>query len=219
MAIEKVLTQKRFVDFLKTLPWWKGGTKYRSELPYNCLYHATNDILWADCNNLVKATIWGKATIPEKGKNWYKPGLYGLNDLNCAQLIDICDRESTDFKEIIPGEILYISDPNPNWGHIGVYVGDFSFTFNGKLWWVNVIEATPSFENGILATYVDSQGNRTNGKGGSSGGRWEKHGLLPWIEYPEQDKPLKYTVKQNGNQTIIDIVEGKGTITVTTNVK
>lgn len=208
-AIEKVLTSKQFCDFLKTLPWWKGGTKYRAELPYNCLYHATNDILWADCNNLVKATIWGKATVPAKGKNWYKPGLYGLNDLTCEQLIDICDRESTDFKTITPGECLYIKGTN-GIDHIGVYVGDFSFTFNGKTWWVNVIEATPSFENGILATYVDAKGNRTNGKGGTAGGKWTKHGKLPWISY---DEDFKYDVKSENDTTVINF-EGKGKITI-----
>ena len=214
--IEKVLTQKQYCDFMKSLPFWKGGTKYMAKLPYNCLYHATNDILWGDCVCLVKATVWGKATIPEKGKNWYLPGKYGLEDLTCEQLIDICDRESTNFKEIIPAEILYIKGEN-GIDHIGSYVGDFSFKWNDREWICNVIEATPSFENGILATYMDENGNRFNGKGGPAGGRWHKHGRLPWIQYPE-DK-VAYDVRQENGKTLvsangIDVLEISSTVSV-----
>lgn len=218
MATEIVLTAKKYCDFLKTLPFWKGGTKYRASLPYNVLYHATNDILWADCNNLVKGTIWSKATVPEKGKNAYYPGRYGLNDLTCEELINSCEGISTDFTKIIPGECLYIKGSN-GIDHIGTYVGDFSFKWDGKEWWCNVIEATSAFENGILATYVDPSGYRTNGKGGASGGKWHKHGkLAQWIDYSDA-VPLKYNIKYDGNQTIIDITEGKGTITITTQIK
>ena len=210
---EIIGTAKEFCDFMKSLPFWKGGTNYKAALPYNCLYHATNDVLWGDCVCTTKSAIWGKLTIPEKGKNWHLPGKYGLEDLTCEQLIAACSDVNSDFTKLIPGECLWMN------GHIGTYVGDFSFKFNGKEWFCNVIEATAGFEHGILATYVDANGNRYNGKGGEAGGKWLKHGRLSnWIDYSDA-VPLKYNIKYSGNQTIIDIVEGKGTITITTNVK
>ncbi len=214
MATEIVLTSKKYCDFLKTLPWWSGGTKYRASLPYNCLYLATNNILWADCNNLVKSTIWGKATIPAKGTNWYKPGLYGLDDLTCEQLINSCSDISTDFSKLVPGECLYIKGSN-GIDHIGTYVGDFSFQWDNRTWYCNVIEATAGFESGIIATYVDANGNRFNGKGGAAGGKWHKHGkLTKWIDYGDQNKDLTYTVKAEKNTAVIDF-NGVGTVTIT----
>lgn len=189
MPAEVVLNQNEYCNFLKTLPLWSGGTAYRASLPYNCLYLDYNNVLWADCNNLVKATIWGKATIPEPGNNWYQPGLYGLNDLTCAQLINSCDDISTDFNDILPGECMYMPG-SPD--HIGTYVGNFDV--NGVT--CNVIEATAGFESGILATYVDTQGRRFNGQGGTPGGTWQKHGKLPWIAYDimTDDELLWYAI-------------------------
>ena len=177
MAIEIVLTAKEYCDFLKSLPFWPGGTNYKAQLPYNCLYHATNDVLWADCVCLPKAAIWGKATVPDKGENIHTPGKYGLGDLTCEEFIDSCSYISNNFSNIEPGECLYMS------GHIGTYVGDFTFKWNNKEWLCNVIEATAAFEHGIICTYVDIKGNRSNGKGGEAGGKWIKHGKLPWIDY------------------------------------
>ena len=200
MSYEVVLTKEQFCDFLKELPFWKGGTNYKNSMPYNCLYHATNDILWADCNNLVKATIWGKATIPEKSKNIYAPGRYGLNDITCEALIGSCSDISTDFSKMTPGECMYMD------GHIGTYVGDFEFTWDGKKWQCNVIEATAAFEHGIIATYVDANGNRTNGKGGAGGGKWLKHGKLPWIDYGKQkEKTAEFNIDKDITKVIINI--------------
>lgn len=186
---EIVLTSAKYCSFLKTLPYWSGGTAYRAQLPYNCLYLDNslehNNVLWADCNNLVKATIWGRATIPPKGSNWYRPNLYGLGDLTCEQLIDACTDISTDFSDMIPAEILYmrgVGEPD----HIGSYVGDFNVTVNGNVYKCNCIEATAGFGGGIMATYVDEAGRRYNGKGGAAGGIWTKHGKLSsWIDYSE----------------------------------
>lgn len=200
MGCEIVLTAKEFCDFLKSLPFWKGGTNYKAQLPYNCLYHATNDVLWADCVCLLKATIWGKATIPPKGENIHTTGRYGLGDLTCEQLIDSCTDVSTDFSKIVAGECLYMD------GHIGAYVGDFEFIWNNKTWHCNVIEATAGFEHGIICTYVDVNGYRTNGKGGESGGRWKKHGKLSnWIDY-EEKKTMEIDVDpKKYNKLIVNI--------------
>lgn len=182
---EKVLTATTYCNFLKTLPLWAGGTGYRASLPWNCLYLDNNNVLWADCNNLVKATIWGKATIPPMGNNWYSPGLYGLGDLTCDQLINSCEDISTDFTDMTPAEIMFMAG-SPD--HIGSYVGDFVINIGGQDYNCNCVEATAGFEGGILATYVDSQGRRYNGQGGAYGGTWDKHGKLPWIEYASDDE-------------------------------
>lgn len=185
---EIVLTAQEYCDFLKTLPYWSGGTAYRAQLPWNCLYlDPDTNVLWADCNNLVKATIWGKATIPPAGQNWYRPDLYGLGDLSCEELIDACSNISTDFSDMKPAEILYmrgVGEPD----HIGSYVGDFNVTVNGTVFHCNCIEATAGFEGGILATYIDPTGRRYNGEGGAYGGIWTKHGQLPWIDYASTDE-------------------------------
>ena len=175
--MEIVLTAKEYCDFLKQIVFWPGGTNYRAQLPYNCLYHDINGVLWGDCVCVPKATIWSKATVPEKGKNCHTPGKYGLDDLTCEELIDACYDLSFDFSKTADGECLYLP------GHIGTFVGDFAFRWNNKEWICNVVEATSDFEHGIIATYVDSRGVRSNGKGGEICGQWSKHGKLPWIDY------------------------------------
>ena len=197
--IEKVLTKKQFCDFLKSLPFWKGGTNYRAQLPYNCLYHDFNGVLWGDCVCVPKATIWGMATVPPKGQNIHTPGKYGLDDLTCEELINACYDLSSDFYKTDDGECLYLP------GHIGTFVGDFSFRWNNRDWVCNVIEATSDFEHGIIATYVDSRGVRSNGKGGEICGRWTKHGKLPWIEY-EAAKVQTIDVPKDTEKIIINLI-------------
>ena len=194
MAYEVVLTQKQFVDFLKSLPFGYAS-QYNNKYPYNCLFNqgkAINGmtIYSSDCNNLVKSTIWSKATLPKnKGEFVYKKGQYGLGDVSCEQLIALCNNQSTNFTKIIPGECLWMQ------GHIGTFVGEWTGKWDGKTYTWNTIEATSCWgTDGILATYTDAQGRRFNHKGGTQAGTWKKHGKLPFIEYPSEKTTYKTVI-------------------------
>lgn len=211
---EYAMTSKDYCAAMKAMVWSMKGTYYKDTKPLNCLYYWGNGTWSADCNNLIKASIWGKCELPKNvGGYWYNPGRYGLNDLTCKQMIDACSDVSTDFSKLTPGELLYIHD---SVDHVGLYVGDY--VVEGKTF--NVVESSPIWYSGIQSTYVDSKGRRIRPKTGEQRGTWQKHGKMPWIDYAaDTDLPLKYTVKYDGKSTTIDVIEGKGTITITTNIK
>lgn len=215
MANEYAMTSKDYCAAMIAAVWSMKGTYYKDTKPLNCLYYWGNGVWSADCNNLIKASIWGKCELPKNvGGYWYNPGRYGLGDLTCKQMIDACSNVSTDFSKLTPGELLYIHDTVD---HVGVYVGDY--VVDGKTF--NVIESSPIWYSGIQSTYVDSKGRRIRPKTGEQRGTWQKHGLMPWIDYQlkPENVPLKYTITQNGNTQTINVIEGKGTITITTQIK
>lgn len=216
MAYEKVFTAEDFCASLIAGVWSMKATAYKDTYPLNCLYYWGNGKWSADCNNLYKCWIWSKGELPKTvGKYVYAPNRYGLGDLTCKQLIDSCSDVSTDFSKIQKGELLYIKGSTDLNGHIGIYVGDYQV--EGKTF--NVIEASPIWYNGIQSTYVDSKGRRIRPKTGEQSGVWEKHGKAPNIDYGIKDVPLKYTISTSGNTQTINVIEGKGTITITTQIK
>ena len=203
MAYEVVLTAKQFCDFLKLLPFGYAS-KYWAKMPYNCLYNHGKQInglimYSADCNNLVKATIWSKATLPKnKGEYAYSKGKYGLNDLTCEGLIASCSGRSKDFSKgkIVAGECMFIPAPKNGYPHIGTFVGEWTGKWNGKQYTWNTIEATSCWGiDGILATYTDEKGRRFDHKGGTQAGTWSEHGKLPWIDYGTAPNPAKETLE------------------------
>lgn len=215
MANEYAMTSKDYCAAMIAMVWSMKGTYYKDTYPLNCLYYWGDGKWSADCNNLIKASIWGKCELPKtKGKYIYEPGKYGLGDITCKAMIDACADVSTDFSKLTPGELLYIHDTVD---HVGLYVGDY--VVDGKTF--NVIEASPIWYSGIQSTYVDAKGRRIRPKTGEQRGAWQKHGKMPWIDYEEGDKevPLKYTIKYDKNKTTIDVTEGKGTITITSQIK
>lgn len=212
--IEIVFTAHDYCEGLKALPETIKSI-YKNIFPQNLLFNQGNGVFSGDCwNSVIKAFIWGKGVLPRnKGGYWYNPGRYGLGDWTGKQILDKCSDVSTDFTKKVRGEMLLTESGD----HAGIFVGDYQV--GGKTY--NVIECTPAWNGGIQKTYVDSQGRRFNTKGGGQLGSWKWHGKMPWIDYSEAvaDVPLKYTVKYDGSKTIIDVIEGKGTITITTNVK
>lgn len=143
-----------------------------------------------DCCGLVKGALWGFTGDSRKtyGGAVYKAN--ALDDVNESGLLKLCKDVSTDMKNIIPGELLYMS------GHCGVYAGD------GK-----VIESTPSGKCGVQITDFKRV-------------KWTKHGKLPIVIYEETqviskpstsvDKPAAqyYVVKRNDNLTKIALKYG-----------
>ena len=106
-----------------------------------------------DCSGLLKGILWG---YPDNGK-YLKNGVL---DQNADTIISKCSGVSTDFSNIVPGEIVWMK------GHMGIYIG------NGK-----VVEATPKWDNGVQVSTC------ANVSSGSKSRKWTKHGKSPYIDY------------------------------------
>lgn len=119
-----------------------------------------------DCVCLIKGILWGW-----NGANTTNGGCVyasnGVPDVSDEGMIAKCTGVSTDFSNIVAGEVVWIR------GHIGVYIGD------GK-----VIECTPAWENDVQYSNLANTGNK---KGNSRS--WTSHGKLPWIDYSAAPKP------------------------------
>jgi cell wall-associated NlpC family hydrolase len=114
-----------------------------------------------DCVGLIKGILWGWNGDLKKYHGGARYGANGVPDINADTMIAKCKDVSKDFKNILPGEAVWLS------GHIGVYIGD------GK-----VIESTPIWANGVQITDCWNV-QKTNG----NGRLWIKHGKLPWVVY------------------------------------
>lgn len=182
---------------------------------YNCgyCYYEVNGVKYVswDCWNLFKTHAWGWTPGYNKGSFLYAPGKNGIEDWNGKQIMDRCSDVSTNFKSIVPGELLLTKAED----HMGGYIGEYVYA--GKTY--NVVECTPKtsvMTGGVVLSYVDTQGRRFNCKGGTQAGSWYYHGKAPWIDYT--NGALTYTVKQSGNKQIVN-VQGKGQLTIITTIK
>lgn len=117
-----------------------------------------------DCVILIKAILWGWNENKNASHGGAIYGSNGVKDDSTEELIKRCTNVSNDFNNLVPGELVYLP------GHVGIYIGD------GK-----VIEATSDYENKVIKTNIDSNGNRTYK--GKQILRWQKHGKLPYINY------------------------------------
>ena len=120
-----------------------------------------------DCVGLIKALLWG--WFGDVSKNYGGASVYsnGVPDVNADQMIARCKDVSTDFSQIQPGEVVWMS------GHIGVYIGDGL-----------AVEATHRWKDGVQRTAVHNIGTIP----GYNGRKWTKHGKLPWINYEDVPK-------------------------------
>lgn len=131
-----------------------------------------NDSFGFDCCGLVKGSAGGYIGNLNKtygGAIYNKDHTLGTDhdipDATEKGLIDIC-KNVTKCKKVANPEIpahalLWMT------GHCGVYLGDNK-----------VIESTPSGSDGVQITEYDSK-------------NWMKWGLLPFVEYSDQIKPVK----------------------------
>ena len=115
-----------------------------------------------DCVCLVKALLWGWKgdAAAVYGGAVYRSG--GVGDYTVEGLVAVCEGESADFSEILPGELLHLP------GHVGIYLG-------GGL----AAECTPAWEDGVQITGVTNVGFT----GGYHGRKWSGHCRLPFVEY------------------------------------
>lgn len=148
--------------------------RYMDHMPWNAspsrkpfIENATSDTFGFDCVCLIKGILWG--WVGDKN-HLYGGAVYGANgvpDIDTETMISMCEEVSMDFSKIEIGELLWMQ------GHVGVYIGDGL-----------AVECTPNWENKVQITAVSNIGN----KKGYYSRNWVKHGKLPWVQYPANDK-------------------------------
>ncbi len=155
------------------------NTRYNNTYPYNVMYF-DGTTLTADCVNFDKSLFNGR-DVYHMTAGSYQHDLSNTGDCTEAGLLNQCADVSSDFTRLKLGEprVLYMD------GHIGNFIGE-NVTINGNVY--NVIECTgwtgDFGHDGIIYSWVDSDGTRRTHKGGSACCTWEKHGLPnKWVDY------------------------------------
>lgn len=116
-----------------------------------------------DCICLIKAILWGWNADTSDVNGGAVYGSNGVPDIGENTMIQRCLDVSTDFSDIVPGEMLWMN------GHAGIYIG-------GGVG----IECTTGYNAwGVIKTAVANIGSIT----GMPSRRWTKHGKLPYIDY------------------------------------
>lgn len=169
-------------NFLTYYAWGAFGApaNKKNQNRYNVPDAPTEAFLF-DCSGFAyKAIPWGWTGDPKRtyGGATYKK----IPELETADIISICTYSSSDFSDILPGEVLYMK------GHVGIYLGD------GK-----AIECTSKWDNCVLisqVTNIESTLNLPYKR------KWLRHGRLPFIEYVEVDIKPEYTTARLGEGLI-----------------
>ena len=167
---------------------------------------ASEDTFGFDCVGLIKGILWGWSGSKNKVYGGAAYASNGVPDKDANQMINLCSGVSTNFSNIVPGEVVWMKD------HIGIYIG-------GGL----AVESTPRWEDGVQITAVHNLGN----KPGYNGRVWTKHGKLPYVEYtvtePKKDNvdtTLKAFIKeiQRACGAAVDEIAGPETLSKTITV-
>lgn len=122
-----------------------------------------------DCIGLIKAVLWGWDGSDKTSHGGAVYKSNGMPDTNANGYILQCKNVSTDFSSIEPGEAVWMN------GHIGVYIGGG-----------NVIEATPNWKDGVQITKLSAR-------------KWLKHGMMPQIEYVEDEPDVVRVMRTKEN--------------------
>lgn len=170
------ITAKKYTEDLEALCWM--DTFYKNVYPYNLLYCYGNDRFSADCNNLIKALVNGREIKDAKAGS-YQMDLTITGDVTELGLLNKCKNVSVDFTDMGHNpHVLYMD------GHVGTYLG-YEVEYYGEVY--NTVECTAWTgdvgHNGVIYSYVDTNGNRLNHKGGYIKSRWTKNGdMSPLID-------------------------------------
>ncbi len=116
-----------------------------------------------DCICLIKSILWGWNADTSDPNGGAVYGSNGVPDIGENTMINRCSDVSTNFNNIVPGEMCWLD------GHAGIYIG-------GGL----CVECTTAFGAwGVIQSAVGNigaiQGYPTR--------TWTKHGKLPYIDY------------------------------------
>lgn len=149
-----------------------GKNRYTQNSSYNKradrtlkIKSASSDTFGFDCVCLIKGILWGWNGNLNHIYGGAKYASNGVLDKGADQIMSYCSDVSTDFSNIVPGELVHMS------GHVGIYIGDGL-----------AVECTPIWKDGVQITAVGNIGK----KDGYNKRTWNKHGKLKWIEYVEQ---------------------------------
>lgn len=155
----------------KQLPKWYG--KNNKE---NILALVGKGYFGFDCVCLIKGLLWGWNGDPSKSNGGAIYCSNGVPDISENEMIRRCSGVSTNFENIVAGEVVW------NDGHIGVYIGDGL-----------VVECTTKWKNKVQITACANIVTKSlyNMR------YWTKHGKLPYLEYEktEATKTSKKTVR------------------------
>lgn len=220
MNVDEFISKLRLAESCKTL-YVKGcfgapmtaankkryGSRSDNKNRVALINAASVDTFGFDCVCLIKAALglWNAdkskqygGTQVNKEANGISYGPDHVPDVGADGIVKYMQHVSTDFSNIIPGEVVWMS------GHVGVYVGD------GK-----VIECTPKWTNDVQYSNLGNLGYKTG-----NWRTWTKHGRLPWVEYksmPSVEKPKEgadtkpteayYTVKKGDTLSKIALNE------------
>lgn len=166
------MTEENKARWLREQPYNRRAT--RSEK----ISSASADTFGFDCVNLIKGLLWDWNGDAEKSYGGAGYAINGVPDINEAAMIAACSQTSTDFSDILVGEVLWLP------GHIGIYVGDGL-----------AVEATPNWDDGVQITACNRD------KTGYHRRNWTKHGRLPYVTYEgtlAQDEGLRFPLLQAG---------------------
>ena len=147
----------------------RNKTRYTNNYPQNAkeprrsnILNASADTFFFDCTGLIKGILWGWDGNRNAVYGGAQYGSNGVPDLEPNGMIAKCKDVSTNFANIQPGEMLWLT------GHAGIYIGDGL-----------AVECTPAWKNDVQITAVGNIGAKT----GYPTRVWSKHGKLPWVEY------------------------------------
>ena len=123
-----------------------------------------------DCVGLIKGLLWGWTGDPSKTYGGARYDSNGVPDIGEDEMIRRCAGVSADFSGIRPGAAVWMP------GHIGIYIGDGL-----------AVESSPKWANGAQITAVGDLGTVP----GYNARTWKKWGLLPYVDY-EEDETVTY---------------------------
>lgn len=126
----------------------------------NIITAASADTFGFDCVGIIKSILWGWNGDTSHALGGAKYASNGVPDINEDTMIARCSDISTDFTNIMVGEVVWMS------GHIGIYIGDGL-----------AVEATPAWSNKVQITSCNCA------KSGYNRRNWTKHGKLPYVAY------------------------------------
>ena len=154
----------------------KNKKRYSSNYAYNAtdarkkkILSASDDTFGFDCVNLVKGVINGWCAD--------KMAIYGgtiynavVPDIGTESIIKQCTEVSTDFNNLVDGELLYKK------GHVGVVL-DAELGL--------AVECTPAWKDGVQITAI-ARDTRSPEANMYHTRAWTSHGKLPWVDYDEK---------------------------------
>ncbi|HIT31701.1 MAG TPA: hypothetical protein IAC25_02540 [Candidatus Enterenecus stercoripullorum] len=143
-----------------------------------------------DCVGLIKGILWGWSGDMSRTYGGAGYACNGLPDLDAGGMIKSCPDVSTDFSNIVPGEVVYMP------GHIGIYVGDGV-----------VSESTPKWNWGVqLSTCTNVSKTKVPGTVGQR--TWTSHGRIPWVDYETAEETKEDEDDMVRYERLSDIPEG-----------